>query len=239
MQAIQALPYVLTVVLLAGFIGRSDGAEGARAALREGALRPDDPGRRRCAPAAARARRGDAYAPYSKFRGRRRGARRTGPRPCRLQCRERRLSARRVRRGRGAERHGAGRRPPRPRRCWWWAKGRRGSRPAAAAGRSCANLPPTTAPCWSADGHGVQRRSRWGSCCRTASGRDHLATRMMPTPSPGTGSARVRRACTAAHRRAAGLGLGRPDAAAAAMRSAFPYAELPGFPARRCGRPCR
>ena len=37
-QAIQALPYVLTVVLLAGFIGRARGAQGAGPALRQGTL---------------------------------------------------------------------------------------------------------------------------------------------------------------------------------------------------------
>ena len=38
MQFIQALPYMLTVVLLAGFIGKRRGAQGERRALREGTL---------------------------------------------------------------------------------------------------------------------------------------------------------------------------------------------------------
>jgi cytidine deaminase len=69
-QAIQALPYVMTVVLLAGFIGRALCAEGAGHALPEGALnghgtRPPvvtEALRRRRRP------RERAYAPYSRFR---------------------------------------------------------------------------------------------------------------------------------------------------------------------------
>jgi simple sugar transport system permease protein len=38
-QLIQALPYLLTVFLLAGFIGRAVAAQGDRRAVREGALR--------------------------------------------------------------------------------------------------------------------------------------------------------------------------------------------------------
>ena len=61
-EAIQAMPYILTVVLLAGFVGRGHGAACAGATLRQGALSMDP---RLFAAASAAMER--AYAPYSKF----------------------------------------------------------------------------------------------------------------------------------------------------------------------------
>ena len=64
-QAIQALPYVLTVVLLAGFIGHARRPRRSGVPYREGALNATfelDA----CSPR-PRAARGHAYAPYSNF----------------------------------------------------------------------------------------------------------------------------------------------------------------------------
>ena len=96
-QAIQALPYILTVVLLAGFIGKAIPPQGVGDALCQGALRAALPELF----AAAKAAQANAYAPYSRFQVG--AALRTpdGRDLCRLQRRERRLSAR-VLRGGGA-----------------------------------------------------------------------------------------------------------------------------------------
>ncbi len=167
--AIQALPYVLTVVLLAGFIGRA-WRRPTRRALREGALMAritlaDEP--QRSLLQAARAARLYAYAPYSKFPVGAAVLDEQGH-ACRLQCRERRLSAGRVRRGRGAERPGAGRRPPRHRVA---GGGRRAElvTPCGGCRQKLREFGAPDTPVLVADGQGVQRGSRSTNCCRTAS----------------------------------------------------------------------
>ena len=115
-QAIEALPYILTVVLLAGFIGKairprrrgSLMSKSADAKLQKSCSRP--PRQRRPTPTRPIRASGRRGAPLGQRRD-----------PLRLQCRERRLSARRLRRsgrdfGDGARRRPADRRDPRHRR---------------------------------------------------------------------------------------------------------------------------
>ena len=80
-QFIQALPYILTVILLAGFIGKADPAQGRRRALCEGTLMTD--GRRDLFEAA---RDGHGQGPCALFElpGRRGDPHRGRPHLCRL-----------------------------------------------------------------------------------------------------------------------------------------------------------
>ena len=135
---------------------------GAGQALCEGALRwPDHLATTQRAPAAGRARaRGSTPTrPIRSFRGRRGGARRAGPRACRLQCRERRLPAGlcapRPRRSRA---HGAGRRPARAGAA---GGGRRAERPVTPCGGCRQKLREFAAddsPCWWPTWQGVRAR---------------------------------------------------------------------------------
>jgi hypothetical protein len=86
-----------------------------------------------------------AYAPVLQLPRRRRAARRAGPHPRRLQRRERRLPAGRVRRGGRAVGTGAGRRHAACSAVLVVGAGPRPARPAAAAGRSCASSATTPA----------------------------------------------------------------------------------------------
>ena len=104
-QAIEALPYVLTVVLLAGFIGKAIPPKASGIPMSKSA----DPLAELFA--AAKAAQANAYAPYSRFRV---GAalRTPGRDLFGRQCGERRVPRRLLRRDERHFRHGAGRRTP-------------------------------------------------------------------------------------------------------------------------------
>jgi hypothetical protein len=173
-QAIQALPYVLTVVLLAGFIGRAWRPRRWAGPTSRSVEMDIETHRRDELLAAARAVR------EAGLRTRTRAL------PSAPRCSTNRAASTPAATSRTPPTRRAG--APRPRAGAWWLAGgrrvlavvvvRRGaetpSRPAAAAGRSCANLRPTTAPVWMADLTATARRAHPGRVAARSFGPHHL-----------------------------------------------------------------
>ena len=165
-QFIQALPYILTVILLAGFIGKSIAAERRRRALREGAVMADSAELFEAARAAMRRR----TRPIRSSRSARRSAPRAATSLRRLQHGERQLSGRLVRRDLGDRPHGDGRRAADRARSRSWPRRCRGSRPAAAAVSGCKEFgTAATRSCISATRRAWSKPLRSASCCRRPS----------------------------------------------------------------------
>ena len=173
-QLIQALPYLLTVLLLAGFIGRAIAPQRCRRALRRRSTRRWTDGRS--------ARSGSrsawmlrAHAPYSKFHVGAALRAEDGPihGGCNVEnaaypqgtCAEAGAIAAMVRPAASAS---------------WsaWSIGRgdrNSSRRAAAAARSCANSRPTTLPIHLCGPDGLRRTVTLGELLPMSFGPDHLA----------------------------------------------------------------
>ena len=110
-QAIQALPYALTVILLAGFIGTRHPAAGVRHPLREGALDGSIDGPADLLEAAAAIREQRLCALFAATVSARRSRSASGRVYAGVQRGERRLSGRHLRGGGRDLRDGGGRRP--------------------------------------------------------------------------------------------------------------------------------